>query len=102
MLKPDRLAKSIKFQGTDCPIAVGDVVWWFQEAQLQSDPQVGTIIEILEDDMLTLNVQTSTQQPKLVRKEGVCLAQDSRLTNPNFRSRGCWVPRALWPLLIGQ
>ncbi len=102
MLKPAQLAKTIKLQDTECPIALGDPVWWFQEAQLQSMPQVGTIVEILEDNMLTLNVQTNTAQPKLVRKEGVCLAQDSRLTNQNFRSRGCWVPRALWPFLIGQ
>jgi hypothetical protein len=38
-------------------------------------------------------VQAHTEQPRIVKKTGVCLVGDPKLQNANQSSRGSWMPR---------
>jgi len=99
-VKADRLVRPVTLENQTINVAVGDVVFWFSLAQLNSTPHVATVLELLDDNMVTLAVTTHTEQLKVVRYTGVCLAGDERLKNPNYIKRGAWCPRFLFSFLL--
>ena len=101
-MKTEQLVRPVTLEGQQFNVAVGDVVFWFQQAQLNSTPHVATVLELLDDNMVTLAVITHTEQVKLVRHTGVCLAGDERLKNPNYVKRGAWCPRFLFSFLVDK
>jgi hypothetical protein len=101
-MKTEQLVRPVTLEGQQFNVAVGDVEFWFQQAQLNSTPHVATVLELLDDNMVTLAVTTHTEQVKIVRYTGVCLAGDERLKNPNYVKRGAWCPRFLFSFLVDK
>lgn len=99
-MRQNQLVQSITVEGQQYNVAIGDVVFWFQQAQLNSQPHIATVLELLDDNMVTLAVTTHTEQLKITRKEGVCLVGDERLKNQNYVKRGAWCPRGLFRFLL--
>ena len=97
-MKTTDITKSVTVDGHQTPVTLGDTVWWFAEAQTQSRPSAALVIELSDDNQVTL-AYIPVKGSRLTQMTGVCLMGDKRLSNANFRKQGCWCPRALWDSL---
>jgi hypothetical protein len=92
------LIREFNIDGTPWTVAIGDVVWLFNENQLDAMPHVATVTAFGEDNMVDLTYNAVVGS-RLVPVQGVCLVGDERLSNVNYRKRGSWIPRGAFPSL---
>ena len=92
------LIREFNIDGTPWTVAIGDVVWLFNENQLDAMPHVATVTAFGEDNMVDLTYNAVVGS-RLVPVQGVCLVGDERLNNVNYRKRGSWIPRGAFPSL---
>lgn len=74
-------------------VLIGDNVWYYLNNQVDTVPQVATVVGFCEDNMVDLIVMTVNIRPALVLHKGVCLVGDPRLANVNRWKNGSWCPR---------
>jgi hypothetical protein len=78
--------------GSERPVRLGDIVWFFVQCNIDSLPQVGVITRISEDFMVDLSILNIGFGGK-TRHEHVCLFGTEKLNVPANRNKGCWLPR---------
>jgi hypothetical protein len=87
------VSRVVDVYGQKRAVLLGDTVWWFAGNDTTAKPHVATLVGFSEDDQVDLQVQAHTEQPRIVKKTGVCLVGDPKLQNANQSSRGSWMPR---------
>jgi hypothetical protein len=97
-MKTTEICREVTIDGIKIPVSIGDTVWWFMENQLNNIPAVAIVIQFSEDNMIDLARYTSPGS-RLTAEVGVCLLDDPRLSNANYRKRGSWCPRGMWSSL---
>lgn len=97
-MKQSDLIRQFIIEDQPIVIALGDVVWLFNENQLDTLPHVATVIAFGEDNMVDL-AYNAVVGSRLVPVQGVCLVGDERLKNANYRKRGSWIPRGAFSVL---
>lgn len=92
------LVRDVVVEEVNMQVSIGDVVWWFGQAQTSDLPLPATVVMFGEDNMVNLTYQ-QPHTGRSVAIEGVCLCGDPRLKNPNYNKRGAWCPRGTWSFL---
>lgn len=88
-----KYATRIFMNGSPFNVQLGDTVFFYENAQLDTDPSIGTIISIGENNICDIAVIPNTGV-RIIVKTGVCVVGDPHLqTNPNYKKRGAWSPR---------
>lgn len=96
-MEAKQLMRTVKIDGVDVTVAIGDPVWWFNQAQMDV-PAPAVIVSFAEDNMVNL-AYINHIGAKFTNLSGVCLIGDTKLDNKNYREKGCWSPRGLWTAL---
>lgn len=97
-MKQSDLIRQFIIEDQPVVVAIGDVVWYFNENQLNTMPHVAQVVAFGEDNMVDLTYN-ATIGSRLVPVQGVCLVGDERLKNANYRKRGSWIPRGAFTCL---
>jgi len=86
------LAINVKVGNVSSQVRLGDTVWFYANCNFESTPQVGVLVKLQEGSMADIFVMPNAGF-RTLPQQGVHLAGDPRLENPNIRSKGCWTPR---------